>query len=87
MDTKTYQSEEVLEKLHGTIICEQPNTELYKFVGNLRLPRESGINEDRSLGADNILLRGSRLKNTAYIYGKYYSIVLWLAVIIFMVII
>jgi len=48
--------------------CEQPNDMLYKFEGAM------GLNEEHkevliSLGPDQMLLRGSSLRNTEYIYG------------------
>lgn len=51
---------------NGQVYCESPNDRIYKFDGNMRslnLPKEV------SLSADNILLRGSSLRNTEYIYG------------------
>jgi phospholipid-transporting ATPase len=48
--------------------CEQPNDMLYKFEGAM------GLNEEHKdvlipLGPDQMLLRGSSLRNTEYIYG------------------
>lgn len=59
-----------LNKLNALIECEEPNENLYKFIGNLKL-----INEQESdnltipLDSTQILLRGSQLKNTKWIHG------------------
>lgn len=63
------QDHDLIEKLKGAWVdCEQPNDMLYKFEGTL------GLDEEHKdilvpLGPDQILLRGSSLKNTDYIYG------------------
>jgi len=43
-----------------------PNNAIYKFEGNIEL---NGLPEKVSLGAENMVLRGSSLKNTEFIYG------------------
>ncbi|MCO5583198.1 hypothetical protein L7F22_037106 [Adiantum nelumboides] len=48
----------------GVIRCEDPNPNLYSFVGNLEY--EGSI---LSIGPQQILLRDSKLRNTQYIYG------------------
>ena len=58
--------DEIRTNFNGCLIeCEQPNEYLYKFQGNITL--KSG--EVVPLDADMILLRGSSLKNTAWVYG------------------
>ena len=47
------------------IECETPNEFLYKFEGNLILKDELIV----PMGPDEILLRGSSLRNTKWIYG------------------
>jgi magnesium-transporting ATPase (P-type) len=47
------------------IECENPNELLYKFEGNLQMSGGVTI----PLSVDQILLRGSSLRNTTYIYG------------------
>jgi magnesium-transporting ATPase (P-type) len=47
------------------IECEHPNEMLYKFEGNLLM--SGGVTVP--LSVDQILLRGSSLRNTDYIYG------------------
>lgn len=65
-------------KLTGTKIeCETPNNQLYKFEGKwvgLKAPPASshqsvGLDDDVGLSVDNILLRGSTLRNTEWVIG------------------
>lgn len=57
-------SEEDLTKFTGTILCEKPNSALYNFEGALKM----GDNII-PLSAEQLLLRGSSLRNTEYVYG------------------
>lgn len=52
-------------KFTETVICDQPNVEIYKFNGYIQLPNNQRI----SLNNSNILLRGCVLQNTDYIEG------------------
>ncbi|XP_008322915.1 probable phospholipid-transporting ATPase IH isoform X3 [Cynoglossus semilaevis] len=67
-DTKAYNNEREVTSIHGTIECEQPQPDLYKFVGRINIYMN---NEPvaRPLGSENLLLRGATLKNTKYIYA------------------
>jgi magnesium-transporting ATPase (P-type) len=47
------------------IECEKPNEFLYKFEGNLTLSDREVV----PLSVDMMLLRGSSLRNTEYVYG------------------
>ncbi|KAH7331067.1 hypothetical protein KP509_20G014000 [Ceratopteris richardii] len=49
----------------GVIRCEDPNPQLYSFIGNLEVS-DGDIN---ALSPQQILLRDSKLRNTDYIYG------------------
>jgi len=61
-----FQGEEHLAQLAGFVKCEKPNNAIYKYEGTIQIPqKQSAI----SLGADNLCLRGSTLRNTDYIYG------------------
>ena len=54
------------------IECEQPTERLYDFIGRLRMAEtmaEVADADPQPLNPDNLLLRGSRLKNTDYVYG------------------
>jgi magnesium-transporting ATPase (P-type) len=59
----------VLTKLAGAYVeCENPNEMLYRFEGTM------GLGGDMKetivpLSTDQILLRGSSLRNTEFIYG------------------
>ncbi|KAI5069580.1 hypothetical protein GOP47_0015881 [Adiantum capillus-veneris] len=48
----------------GIIRCEDPNPNLYSFIGNLEY--EGSV---LSIGPQQILLRDSKLRNTQYVYG------------------
>ncbi|KAG0583093.1 hypothetical protein KC19_3G108700 [Ceratodon purpureus] len=56
--------DEEFSNFHGKIRCEDPNTSLYTFVGNLEYNEET-----LPLGPQQILLRDSKLRNTPFIYG------------------
>ena len=56
-----------LKDFQAEIECEQPNQHLYEFVGNLRIKAER-ITEV-PISPEQILLRGSLLKNTKWAYG------------------
>jgi phospholipid-transporting ATPase len=55
-----------LKELKGVIECELPNRNLYEFAGTFRL---QNVPFPIPLGSDQILLRGSQLKNTEWVYG------------------
>ncbi|KAM9327808.1 phospholipid-transporting ATPase IH [Pholidichthys leucotaenia] len=67
-DTKAYNTEKEVDSIHATIECEQPQPDLYKFVGRINIYMN---NEpvSRPLGAENLLLRGATLKNTERIFA------------------
>ena len=55
-----------LSNFNGAVVdCEGPNEYLYKFEGNLKLPDGAVIPID----PDQILLRGSCLRNTEWVIG------------------
>ena len=65
---------DILEKaLEGAVIqCEAPNNQLYKFEGKwVGLGADGGADGGAELGVsvDNVLLRGSTLRNTDWIAG------------------
>ncbi|XP_073710330.1 phospholipid-transporting ATPase 11C isoform X2 [Misgurnus anguillicaudatus] len=55
--------------LTATIECEQPQPDLYKFVGRMHIYKPEQEPAVRSLGPENLLLKGATLKNTKKIYG------------------
>lgn len=62
--TLPLEDDEAFKDFKGTIQCEDPNPNLYSFVGNLDLDRQV-----YSLDPNQILLRDSKLRNTPYVYG------------------
>uniref|UniRef100_A0A4W5Q897 Phospholipid-transporting ATPase n=1 Tax=Hucho hucho TaxID=62062 RepID=A0A4W5Q897_9TELE len=68
-DTMDFKTEQKVDSLHATIECEQPQPDLYKFVGRINIYKEREDPIARSLGAENLLLRGATLKNTEHIYA------------------
>ncbi|KAM5195408.1 phospholipid-transporting ATPase IG isoform 2-T4 [Hipposideros larvatus] len=78
-DTTEGDLERHVYNLKATIECEQPQPDLYKFVG--RIDIHKNCPEDvascggrcftgpRSLGPENLLLKGATLKHTQKIYG------------------
>uniref|UniRef100_A0A4X1TYD3 Phospholipid-transporting ATPase n=1 Tax=Sus scrofa TaxID=9823 RepID=A0A4X1TYD3_PIG len=68
-DTKGFHSEQDIDGLHATIECEQPQPDLYKFVGRINVYNDLNDPVVRPLGSENLLLRGATLKNTEKIFG------------------
>ena len=68
-DTRHLQTDDSFQNFCATIECEQPIVDLYKFVGRITIHKPDG-DVTRPLGPENVLLRGSRLKNTLFVYGK-----------------
>ncbi|XP_075156670.1 phospholipid-transporting ATPase IF [Haematobia irritans] len=60
------QTVENLTKNIGTIECESPRTDLYTFNGKLELQNTSTV---LPLTSENLLLRGSKVKNTEMVIG------------------
>ena len=69
-DTKEFNTEKELGKLRCRITGKPPLADLYTFEGQLKT--SDSREEPKPLGPDNLLLRGARLKNTEYVYGKIY---------------
>ncbi|XP_023822032.1 probable phospholipid-transporting ATPase IH isoform X4 [Oryzias latipes] len=67
-DTKAFRTEEEVDSIHATIECEQPQPDLYKFVGRINIYMDNEA-VARPLGSENVLLRGATLKNTEFIYA------------------
>lgn len=62
-------TEKDLQALSATIECEQPQPDLYKFVGRMHIYKAEQEPAVRSLGPENLLLKGATLKNTKKING------------------
>ncbi|XP_069474760.1 phospholipid-transporting ATPase IF isoform X5 [Ambystoma mexicanum] len=67
-ETAVLQSVNNLDTLSAIVECHQPEADLYRFVGRITINQHS---EEvvKPLGAENLLLRGARLKNTKEIFG------------------
>ncbi|XP_007949918.1 phospholipid-transporting ATPase IG [Orycteropus afer afer] len=68
-DTIALCTAEAINTLRAAIECEQPQPDLYKFVGRINIYSNSLEAVARSLGPENLLLKGATLKNTKKIYG------------------
>ncbi|XP_052218556.1 phospholipid-transporting ATPase IF-like isoform X1 [Dreissena polymorpha] len=68
-ETRRYTHPDDFSKLTAIIECQQPIPDLYSFIGNLTVVKDNGEHTVRPLGPEHVLLRGARLKNTAFIYG------------------
>ncbi|KAK1280654.1 putative phospholipid-transporting ATPase 4 [Acorus gramineus] len=62
--TLALDSEFEFSNFEGTIRCEDPNPNLYTFIGNLEFKDQL-----YDLSPGQVLLRDSKLQNTEYIYG------------------
>lgn len=69
-DMKRFVNEDDFPKLTAFIECQQPNEHLYEFEGCMTIVKDSGEHIVKGLGPEHVLLRGARLKNTAFVYGK-----------------
>lgn len=59
-----------MTQMQGKVFCEAPNNAIYKFEGQMIFQDENHRDEPEiPLGADNIILRGSSLRNTEFVYG------------------
>ncbi|XP_040895608.1 phospholipid-transporting ATPase IF isoform X1 [Toxotes jaculatrix] len=67
-ETAVCQSVSQLEALQAVVECQQPEADLYRFVGRMTVTQH-GEEIVRPLGPENLLLRGARLKNTKEIFG------------------
>uniref|UniRef100_A0A5F8GJ69 Phospholipid-transporting ATPase n=1 Tax=Monodelphis domestica TaxID=13616 RepID=A0A5F8GJ69_MONDO len=68
-DTSSLNTIHSYGKISATIECEQPQPDLYKFIGRINIYRKNVDPVVRSLGPENLLLKGATLKNTKKIYG------------------
>ncbi|XP_061649295.1 phospholipid-transporting ATPase IH-like isoform X5 [Phyllopteryx taeniolatus] len=68
-DTMAFRTDREVDSLHAAIECEQPQPDLYKFVGRINIYKDKEEPVARPLGAENLLLRGATLKNTRHIYA------------------
>ncbi|KAH9488603.1 putative phospholipid-transporting ATPase IF [Bulinus truncatus] len=65
-ETRGLSTPHQLGSLRAKIKCKAPIPDLYKFEGVMEFGSDI---EAKPLGLENLLLRGARLKNTAFVYG------------------
>ena len=53
----------------GSVTCEVPNKDIHRFNGHFEVKKNGNSLGVLALGNDNILLRGSRLRNTQLVVG------------------
>ncbi|XP_078544731.1 phospholipid-transporting ATPase IG isoform X1 [Lissotriton helveticus] len=68
-ETAALSTVQTVDCLNATIECEQPQPDLYKFVGRMNIYEDNQTVTARSLGPENLLLKGATLKNTKKVYG------------------
>ncbi|ETE61089.1 putative phospholipid-transporting ATPase IG, partial [Ophiophagus hannah] len=68
-DTAKINTVEAMTSLVATIECEQPQPDLYRFVGRINIYTDEPEPLARPLGPENLLLKGAKLKTTPKIYG------------------
>ena len=73
--TRDLNAPETLDDIRAHMEYEQPDVNLYHFIGQVVVyttDKTSSNDEPKTdaLGMDNLLLRGSRLKDTDHIYGR-----------------
>ncbi|XP_030066223.1 phospholipid-transporting ATPase IG isoform X3 [Microcaecilia unicolor] len=68
-ETASLSRPDQVDTLFATIECEQPQPDLYKFVGRLNIYNQNREYIARPLGHENLLLKGAKLKDTKRIYG------------------
>lgn len=69
-ETKGLSSPESFDRFRAVINCELPNPDLYRFKGQLEIYSGEMCQATKCpLGQENVLLRGTSLKNTDFVYG------------------
>jgi phospholipid-translocating ATPase len=58
-----------LDTFRGLVECENPNPDLGRFVGRLKVVEADGRTSVYPLGPENVVWRGTRLKNTDFVFG------------------
>ena len=75
--TRKYRADQLMN-IRAQIECENPNPDLHGFVGRMTVGDQSGgksirgwtaTTQTTALGPENIVLRGTKLKNTDSVYG------------------
>ncbi|OAD56072.1 putative phospholipid-transporting ATPase IF, partial [Eufriesea mexicana] len=58
-----------IASMEATVTCQHPSSDLYSFHGKLEINKENNEIKSGHLTINNLLLRGSRLKDTDHIIG------------------
>ena len=58
-----------MHKINATITCEVPNRKLYDFNGSIQGKGPDSKNLDQGITINNILLRGTIVRNTDRVYA------------------
>ena len=67
--TQSFDTPAKLDNLRAIIECEYPHADMYKFVGRITLYPKKEETKSFPLNAPNLLVSGSTLKETDFIYG------------------
>ncbi|XP_020907982.1 probable phospholipid-transporting ATPase IF isoform X2 [Exaiptasia diaphana] len=70
--TTKLQTPQKLDDLSATVECQHPHEDLYSYSGRMIISRrfsEGEAPDIKSLGPQNLLLRGARLKNSDHVFG------------------
>ncbi|XP_073301363.1 putative phospholipid-transporting ATPase 9 [Primulina huaijiensis] len=62
--TSSLHEDHELSEFRAVVKCEDPNAKLYSFVGSMEFE-----NQQHPLSPQQLLLRGSKLRNTGHVYG------------------
>lgn len=62
---KRFEDQNAVHNFRCNLVCEEANDLIYKFEGSIML----GPGKKKSLSSENLVLRGSSLRNTQYIIG------------------
>lgn len=62
------ESKEIVS-MQATVTCQHPRANLYEFYGKIEVQFTDLNSSSGSLSLDNVLLRGSRLKDTEFVIG------------------
>lgn len=68
-ETEHLHTPEDLWDMRAVVECQLPHANLYDFKGSLEVYRGNSQPAKTPLATDNLLLRGARLRNTAWVYG------------------
>ena len=68
-ETANYTNDDEISQLRGECEAEAPTKHLYEFYGNIEIGQRSLDGQRIPVDASQLLLRGSQLRNTKFVYG------------------